>query len=339
MSKNEETPKFSVVVPVYNTENYLDEAVQSVLAQSETSFEILLVDDGSTDNSGEKCDKWAEKDNRIKVFHQNNKGQIAARECGINNACGEYIIFLDSDDLLIDTALELLSNEIHENPSDCYIYGFQLFTKNDIGKAYCDEEKAIITNLDDLYEKIIRNSSYNSMCRKAFRRSAIPDVDYRKYYHLRFGEDLVQSIILLQSCHKITFLNVILYKYRMVSTSVSHRIIEKWESRYSAREAVLNLFTNNPVLSKNTLLTFKRISTKKFVGVIIEILSLNTQLKNKIDILYEIKDGKWNKEYISKDIERKELTIFESIVLCLFENGGIYALALAWSIKKLFIGR
>lgn len=91
-------PKLSVIVPVYNTEKYLRECIDSILAQTFTDFELILVDDGSTDGSGAICDEYAVKDSRIQVIHQQNSGATVARRQGVTHACGEYIAFVDSDD-------------------------------------------------------------------------------------------------------------------------------------------------------------------------------------------------------------------------------------------------
>ena len=104
---NENKPFFSVIVPVYNVEKYLHRCVDSILAQSYSDFEVLLVDDGSMDKSGTICDDYALKDNRIRVFHQANAGVSAARNKGIDEAKGEYVVFVDSDDYL---KLEKLNN-------------------------------------------------------------------------------------------------------------------------------------------------------------------------------------------------------------------------------------
>lgn len=95
-------PKISVIVPVYNTEKYLHRCIDSILAQTFTDFELLLIDDGSTDDSGDICDEYASLDKRIKVFHKENGGASSARNLGLDNACGNYLIFLDSDDFWID---------------------------------------------------------------------------------------------------------------------------------------------------------------------------------------------------------------------------------------------
>ena len=98
----------SVIIPVYNVEEYLCECVDSVLVQTYQNFEIILVDDGSTDSSGRICDEYAEKDSRISVIHQENRGPSKTRNTGLNNANGKYIYFLDSDDYIENNALELL---------------------------------------------------------------------------------------------------------------------------------------------------------------------------------------------------------------------------------------
>ena len=98
----------SVIVPVYNVESYLNRCVDSILRQTYKELEIILVDDGSTDNSGKICDEYKSVDNRVKVIHQSNRGQSVARNNGINMACGKWICFVDSDDFIQDDYLEYL---------------------------------------------------------------------------------------------------------------------------------------------------------------------------------------------------------------------------------------
>lgn len=99
-------PKLSVIVPVYKAEKYLHRCVESILTQTFTDFEILLIDDGSPDRSGEICDEYAKKDSRIKVFHKLNGGASDARNVGLDNAQGEYVCFVDSDDVVDPTSCQ-----------------------------------------------------------------------------------------------------------------------------------------------------------------------------------------------------------------------------------------
>ena len=98
-------PKISVIVPVYNVEKYLRRCIDSILAQTFSDFELLLIDDGSKDSSGEICEEYAGKDARIRVFHRQNGGVSTARNLGIDKAKGEWIYFVDSDDVVLPSAL------------------------------------------------------------------------------------------------------------------------------------------------------------------------------------------------------------------------------------------
>jgi glycosyltransferase involved in cell wall biosynthesis len=108
-------PFFSIIVPVYNVEQYLNTCIRSILQQDLTNFELFLLDDGSSDSSGKICDYFANKDNRITVFHSHNVGLSATRNTGISKSKGEYLWFIDSDDWLISTsALSTISKRIYE---------------------------------------------------------------------------------------------------------------------------------------------------------------------------------------------------------------------------------
>lgn len=114
--------KISVIVPVYNVEKYLSKCINSILDQTHKNLEIILIDDGSTDNSGKLCDEYYNKDKRIKVIHQKNGGLSVARNSGLEIATGEYIMFIDSDDYYEKKSCELLYNEIKRKDAD-YVIG------------------------------------------------------------------------------------------------------------------------------------------------------------------------------------------------------------------------
>ena len=114
-------PSVSIIVPVYNVELYLSKCIDSILAQSFTDWECILVDDGSKDSSGKICDEYALKDTRIKVIHQTNKGVSVARQVGIDNASGEYSIHIDPDDWVEPNMLEELYNKAKTDDADMVI--------------------------------------------------------------------------------------------------------------------------------------------------------------------------------------------------------------------------
>ena len=123
------TPKISILVPVYNVEKYLQRCVDSVLAQDFTNWEMILVDDGSPDRCPQMCDAFTAKDTRIKVIHQENRGAHAARKAGFEHAKGEYLVFLDPDDYLLPKALSSLYAKAIESKYDI-VKGANLRVRN-----------------------------------------------------------------------------------------------------------------------------------------------------------------------------------------------------------------
>ena len=118
-------PKSSVIVPVYNVKDFLEKCVDSVLRQTERDFELLLIDDGSTDGSGALCDELAGRDNRIRVIHQENKGLGGARNTGIEAASGDWLLFLDSDDWIEPETLEKALTAGEQQNADMVLFGFR----------------------------------------------------------------------------------------------------------------------------------------------------------------------------------------------------------------------
>ena len=138
-------PEITIIVPVYNTESFLHKCINSILSQSYTNFELLLINDGSSDKSGEICDKFALKDDRIKVFHKKNGGVSSSRNLGINNAQGKWIMFIDSDDEITHNCLELCINKTNKGPVDLIEFGCCYLTENKqkIAFKYKDSERIL----------------------------------------------------------------------------------------------------------------------------------------------------------------------------------------------------
>ena len=124
---NETTPKISVIVPVYKAEAYLRRCVDSILAQTFQDFEVLLIDDGSPDRSGEICDEYARKDRRVRVFHKENGGVSSARNVGIEKALGTWIMFVDADDWLCADTISYCSSFFSE--ADLIRFSYVLYQK------------------------------------------------------------------------------------------------------------------------------------------------------------------------------------------------------------------
>jgi len=180
-------PKISIIVPVYNAEKYLHQCVDSILAQTYTDFEVLLINDGSKDGSGAICDEYAAKDDRVRVFHKENGGVSSARNMGLDNARGEWIYFPDADDELYPNALEILLSGV-EKDYLMTIAGYEVY--NDAGeKTYSieDRNKGVMNRNDALME-MFQSSPYRYQgylwC-KIFNKSIIINS------HLRFDERII----------------------------------------------------------------------------------------------------------------------------------------------------
>ncbi len=220
--------KFSVLIPVYNTEKYLEECLQSVLNQTYKDYEIILVDDGSTDSSPQICDDYQNKyPDIIKVIHQKNSGQLASRVTAIKEAFGDYCIFLDSDDLIVDSALETLALKIDSYYSpDMIIYPFYYDRDGKLKKSktinqsehfYSEEE------LHVLHELFFTSVLLNSMCTKCVKQTILIKsiLDVKKYSSLRCSEDRLQSMWILDNIANAVYLNAALYRYRLFSGSTT----------------------------------------------------------------------------------------------------------------------
>lgn len=210
----------SVIVPVYNTEKYLDRCIQSILSQTYTDFELLLVDDGSTDSSGAICDRYADLDSRVRVFHKENGGCASARRIGVENAKGDFISFCDSDDGFFLNALEILVNNITSNEIDIVI-------------SDCAFNDTI--SGDEFVRKTLLWSLSASVCWGRVYRKSILDVDsFNVPRELIVGEDLFMNIktglkVRLCVCIKDT-----IYDYRSNPDSITNtrKISLKYEEFY-----------------------------------------------------------------------------------------------------------
>ncbi|MBO7370568.1 MAG: glycosyltransferase, partial [Campylobacter sp.] len=144
-----ENPLISVIIPVYNVENFLPDCLNSVISQTYTNLEIILVDDGSSDKSGEICDEFAKNDTRIKVLHQKNSGQAVARNNALGIMQGEYLSFVDSDDIIDENYIQILFDLIKKYNTKISMAGYKEFSKNEQIQSYKAE------NLQNNDEKLL----------------------------------------------------------------------------------------------------------------------------------------------------------------------------------------
>ncbi len=205
-------PFVSIIVPVFNVEQYLSRCIDSILTQTFTDFELLLIDDGSPDNCGMICDEYAAKDNRIRVFHKENGGVSCARNIGLDNAKGEFIGFVDSDDVIHPQFLEaLLTNS---DSYDVIFCDYEQFSEN-IEFGTIEEIKS--SPVEDFVQQ---SGSYTVIWNKLYQREIIDNIRFKDICN---GEDTLWGFMVAKKANRILHVNEILYGYYQRAGSASKR--------------------------------------------------------------------------------------------------------------------
>ena len=239
----EATHRFSFILPIYNVEGYLEECIKSILAQDFTEYEIILVDDGSTDSSGSLCDEYAEKYENIRVIHQVNGGLSEARNTGIRNATGEYILFVDSDDYIASGAVSKINQVIEQNdkPDVVFLEAVKVYPDEKtepMGDGYI-AEKICKKNRDEVLRFITTMPKFpGSAWSKAVKRSLFDEFLY--FTKGLISEDIDWSYRLFGKAERFAYLPEKYYYYRQarpgsITSSVSAKkieslfwIVERW---------------------------------------------------------------------------------------------------------------
>ncbi len=204
-------PKISIIAPVYNVEDYLKRFIDSIISQTYTKWELILIDDGSQDKSGIICDEYESIDNRIIVFHQPNKGVSSARNLGLDNASGELVSFVDTDDWLENDMYELLVNSIIENDSDlavCAVYNVDE-NKNSKVKANSWDDAPQVMSQDEVYSVIFARSS--TLWNKLFKKDIVSKCRFDE--KLTYGEDMIFLLDTIQYINKASVIKDAKYYY------------------------------------------------------------------------------------------------------------------------------
>lgn len=219
--------KFSIIVPVFNVQDYLEVSCKSVFQQSYQDYELILVDDGSTDDSGKICDDIARNDPaRIKVLHTKNQGSLLAKEAGLRMATGDVIVFLDSDDCICNELLQKLYNCFTEHQCDMVLYNASTkedFSTQDVSFPFESSKPCSEVSKSELCQKLASGTMPNSVCMKASNRNFIEYLpDFSGMSHVRNGDDLLLSLYMVTGAEKIYYLNEMLYFYRQREGSIVH---------------------------------------------------------------------------------------------------------------------
>ena len=202
-------PTISIIIPVYNAEPYLHRCVESILSQTFADFELLLIDDGSPDKSGAICDEYAEIDERIRVFHKENGGVSSARNIGLDNATGEWVTFIDSDDLLPNTMVFKTAASYN---ADMIIFSYiENYNKHNKIIEVIDEEVNTARGKNRILEKYLDSGILKCICSKFIKRELIGDVRFDT--NIRLGEDTLFIFQCLNNAQSFSLNSLPAYEY------------------------------------------------------------------------------------------------------------------------------
>ncbi len=289
----------SVIVPVYATEAYLDKCVRSIVEQTYRNLEIILVDDGSPDNSPEMCDRWAEADCRIKVIHKKNGGLSSARNAGIDCATGDYLSFVDSDDWIALNLFERVMWIFESHDPD--IVTFDCNRINEKGEIYAATENITdrMLSQEEALTELLKGNINNYAWNKVYKKKVFSKI---RFPVGRVWEDMAISYKLFLNAEKIYSCPAALYYYFTRSDSISKKINEKalghiFLARYECHMAVKDIF---PSVEKYSLplaaLSARRLYDRSIWGEVdgeILKLAIGFLKENKENILRNIKDKKY----------------------------------------------
>ncbi len=230
--------RFSIIVPIYNVEPYLPTCIDSLIGQTYREFEVVLVDDGSTDGSAAICDRYAAQDDRIKVIHKPNGGLVSARKAGAEAVCGDYVLNLDGDDWVAPDYLQTVSQAVEDSGgADMLIWSLtEVYEDRRVTAPiklpqglYCDRELERLKGLY-LYDKEepgIRLDTVMPGWTKAVRRELYCDCQKAAPDMLSKGEDALVMLRMLTQCSSLYILHYNGYYYRIVASSMMRNISEK----------------------------------------------------------------------------------------------------------------
>lgn len=220
----------SVIVPIYNVEEYLPTCIESILNQTYKDLEILLIDDGSTDSSGKICDEYAKQDGRCIVIHQLNKGLSEARNTGLNHVKGEYISFIDGDDYIHPQMFEILYEALHKGNYDFSMTLYkevhnkqqtQLISTYSSNEIFQDQLIYGLYNKSSKTNNIYREMNFHVVWNKLYRKRLINNT----YFMQTSAEDTVFNTSIFLKCKRVIVINKALYYWVQRNTSITHQRI------------------------------------------------------------------------------------------------------------------
>ena len=286
--------KISIIVPVYNTSKFLKKCLTSLINQTIKNIEIIVVDDGSTDESLEIAKSFAKLDNRVKVYSKTNGGLSSARNCGLRKATGKYIGFVDSDDYVDENMFETLRDMIKENNAQLSICGWYVVKDNIIEECKFKSKRTVLDS-EKCIDILLNHVSFdNFACNKLFDKTLFHDINFPEGKLL---EDVLTIYKLIGKANKIVIDSVPLYYYVLHNFSITSNLNK--EINPAAFEAFIirknDLLKSYPKLSKKIKSNYFTISKSYFI------ISINSKKRNEEFERERIKDMRSNIIFVWRD--------------------------------------
>ncbi len=334
--------KVSVIIPVYNVEEYLDRCVESVINQTYTELEIILVDDGSTDSSGKLCDRWAERDVRIKAVHKENEGLGMARNTGLENATGKYVFFIDSDDFVHLFLVERCVCLAEELNADAVIFG-----RCDVYEDGSEKKLEIKSNKDVYFSEDIKKELLPAMftyslgfgvssCCRMHRLDSINSAGCRFMSEREMiSEDAFFSLQFLSKAKRVAILSENYYFYCKRTTSLSHSFRADRQAKNDVFLKTLVDFAKKEGLPSSLGVYISARYHMYTVAALKQIAASSLSKKEKRARLYEIFNNTLLLSSLKKDVLRehnKNMRLF--FTLLKYRLYPICILLLKYKVKK-----
>lgn len=340
--------KFSIIIPIYNSEKYLKECLDSVAAYQHHDLECILVNDGSTDSSASICQQYVNQDARFRLLSQKNSGVSATRNAGIEAATGTYMIFLDADDFLADHAWEEIAFVSKNLDYDFMVFSYYTLYENgdrkeelfegtgkagsDIGKT-CSGIGKTCTDIEKIRKMMLTTSRLNTCWGKLFRTELVKKHKIRFQTDLKTGEDFVFVLNYFQICHSAALFNLSIYYYRQHAMSAMH--VNKLETRLNDTDILFEY-------SKKAVWPYEdEVLKKEMYGYyfsVITNLCLEFSHKSKLWNLqkqYKMILKRKNIQEILLHVETAKFVFYKKVEGILFKNNLFLLLAVYFKCKAM----
>lgn len=301
-----ENELISVIVPIYNMEKYLNKCVDSILNQTYSNMEILLIDDGSTDLSPKICDEYMKTDSRIKVFHKKNGGLSDAKNFGIKKASGKYVAFVDSDDWIENNMYENMYYKLKDTKSNIVVCGRYIEYENGEKKEWYNKNEIIINKEQSL---IYLNSFYNfdmSSCDKLYEKSLFDNIEFP---YGKKCEDAYTTYLLFNKADRVTYIPKCFYHYFQRGGSISRNEKINMDYIYAAEEQLEFFTTKYPHL--------RYIAETNYAFSVKSIFQVSVERKLQLTDEFNLKK-KEVKKYYKSILNNKYITMKKKLTYILF---------------------